>query len=174
MREEWLPTAIEWLPAGFAFLFFLSSWSKSLSFRAFVGSVRAFNLLPARYAKHAAAAVLTIEIALAFGLATIVPARPLWIAAGTLLSGFTIALYLASRQGTIVECSCFGGRGRATRLRLAMLRNVALLALCVWGAAAAPLQAFAVTSFDTAFAALEAALLVSLVSQWRRFARREV
>lgn len=108
------------------------------AFRAFVASLRAMRVVPARLAGAAAAASIAVEAVIVVLLA--VPGR--WAAgagfvlAAGLLCVFAGAIALSLRRGNRAPCRCFGAS--ATPLgRGHIVRNAGLVAVCAAGLAAA-------------------------------------
>jgi hypothetical protein len=119
-------------------VFAVSSWSKLRGRAAFVASLEAMRLVPARLVRPVAAAVSGAEAVVAVGLLVGLWHRGVALvalaAAGPLLAVLTAGIVVLLRRGTVAHCACFGGAGQLLR-RAHVVRNGLLL--LVVGAAAA-------------------------------------
>lgn len=106
------------------------------AFRAFVDSLRAMNLLPARVVVPVAGAVVVAEAALPLLLLAPLPGATTvgFALAAALLAAFTLAIAAVLRRGTPVSCRCFGEAAAAPFGRHHLARNVALTAVAGTGA----------------------------------------
>ncbi|MEV4415378.1 MauE/DoxX family redox-associated membrane protein [Catellatospora sp. NPDC049609] len=112
-----------------------SKLSSRAAFAEFSAMLKASGLVPARWRKAVAVAVIALEIAVVVQLAGVQVPAGLALAV-LLLAVFTAGIGLAVRRGTAVACRCFGGSG-TTLGYPHLVRNLLLLTLAAVGLAAA-------------------------------------
>lgn len=134
-----------------AVLFGAAAAAKLSSRRArveLVASVRAFRVVPARWAPPAVAAVIAAELTVAALAVTPGGARAGLIGAAVVLTGFAAVIAAAVRRGIAAPCRCFGTASRPVGASH-VVRNATAAVLAAAAAVAAP---------DRSPAALELAL----------------
>jgi hypothetical protein len=115
-------------------VFVLSAVEKLRAPNAFVDGVRGFRLLPPRFVRAGAYAVLFCEVCSAGLLAFSRTALAGFVLAGAVLALFTAAVAQAIRRGLNVPCPCFGVSTARVGLRH-IIRNLILISAAVTGAA---------------------------------------
>jgi uncharacterized membrane protein YphA (DoxX/SURF4 family) len=113
-------------------IFFVSFSTKVApgSFRAFVESLRAMNVLPAPVVRVSAIGVVSAELVVAASLVWDASARVGALLAAALLVAFAAAIITALVGNTTATCRCFGAGGGRLGMRH-VVRNVFLLAACL-------------------------------------------
>lgn len=137
-------------------------------FRVFVATAGPLRLLPRKWRGMAAAAVATVELAVATAFAVGAAFAVLgvdravlvlaFLGAAALLVAFTIAIVLMLRRGERAPCHCFGAH-EAPLGPAHLVRNLILLALAVTGSLA---QGSGYAAPGVALAALAGALAAAL------------
>lgn len=145
------------------------------AFAAFVGSVRAMKLVPARRARATAVAVALAEAAVVV-LLLVPPLAPAGFALAIgLLVVFVGATVIMLRRGTVAPCRCFG-RSSETYGPAHLVRNGILLLVASAGLLGSPpasydVGAVAVSAFTALCGMLLVVFLVDLVSLFGSSAR---
>ena len=124
-------TACRLILAG---VFVLSAVEKVRAPKAFVDGVGSFRLLPERFVRAGAYAVLVGEVCSAGLLAFPQTALAGFVLAAVVLALFTAAIAQAIRRGLNVPCPCFGVSTAPVGPRH-IIRNLILIAVAVTGAA---------------------------------------
>lgn len=134
-------------------------------FGAFVSSLRGLRLLPARYARPAAVAVVAGEGAVVVALALPRQAAAAWgfSLAAALLAVFTAGVGLALRRGARAPCRCFGGAAEPLG-RHHLVRNVLLTGLALLGAVISAAEPPPADPAGTAVSAAAGVVLGGLVA----------
>lgn len=141
-----------------------SSLAKLRNFASFRAAVSDFGLLPSRWIRAVATAVVTVEalIAAAMLLDGLVLSAG-FIAAVVLLAGLTTAIVTVLRRKARVACNCFGASDRVLT-PYDVARNVVMAAVCVAGLACAPTLRAPAEPIVTVGVVGAAAFLVVLVA----------
>jgi hypothetical protein len=114
--------------------FVLSAVEKLRGPGAFVEGVRSFRLLPQRFVRAGAYAVLLCEVCSVGLLVFSRTALAGFVLSGAVLALFTAAIAQAIRRGLNVPCPCFGVSTAPVGLRH-IIRNLILISVSVTGAA---------------------------------------
>ncbi|MFF7244783.1 MauE/DoxX family redox-associated membrane protein [Embleya sp. NPDC008237] len=116
----------------------VSKLHSARSFAAFVRSVRAFAVVPARRARAVGCLVVGAETAGIVLLSSPGPAAFVgFVLVGCLLAVFTLAMAVSLRRGVRVSCRCFGASAIDTG-PLQLGRNGFLIVVAAIGAVGAP------------------------------------
>lgn len=148
-----------------AMVFIRAAWHKLADFRAFVGFVSDYRLLPAQLVETASATLLVVEITIAVTL--LIPGvRPL----GAVLAIVLLGLYAAAigitiaRGRTSVECGCGGAPNLLSSVLLVRNGVLALVAAGTFIGDSVTLEgAGAATAIATAFLLFVLFLLVEQI-----------
>ena len=112
---------------GIALLLASAAWHKWRSLGEFAAVLRAYRLLPERWAGPAAALIAALELALAFALALATPAPWPSFAAAALLLGYAAAIGVNLRRHRLdLDCGCATRHARRPIARWMVVRNVLL------------------------------------------------
>lgn len=143
------------------------AWSSSAKLRSFAGfeaAVFDFGLLPTRWTRPVAAAVVAAEAAIALAMLTrgfVLSAG--FLAAIALLVGLTTAIVTVLRRKARVACNCFGASDRVLT-RYDVARNAAMVAVCTVGLACSHALTVPVEPLAAVGVVGAAAFLVALVA----------
>ncbi|MFI0790869.1 MauE/DoxX family redox-associated membrane protein [Streptomyces lydicus] len=130
----YLTTGLRCLIGTIVLLALYGKTTRHGGFGAFVSSLRGLRLLPARYARPAAVAVVAGEGTVVTVLALPWQAATAWgfCLAAALLAAFTAGVGLALHRGARAPCHCFGGTAKPLGGHH-LVRNVLLTGLALLG-----------------------------------------
>lgn len=110
----------------------MSGFLKILDVGSFFEDVRNFDILPAALVEPAAIVVVAGEVLFGFALVVGHRKRIASFALAVMTGTFSIAIAVCYVRGISIECGCFGSVFR-DRIDLgALLRDVMLMAGCLW------------------------------------------
>lgn len=122
--------ALAWVSLAFA----AAGTLKILNPAEFTDAIMNFRLVPPVVAGALAVYLPWFELTLAAGLWWRYTSRPAWILSVCLLVGFSVVLTVTAARGIDVRCGCFGsGAGKGPSLEWALLRNLGLIGLLIFG-----------------------------------------
>lgn len=126
-----------------------AAWAKLADPRAFVQTVRAFDVTPEWLSKAIGYGLPVLEVCIGVMLVLGIVTRAAALVSALLLFVFLIGLIEASARGLKLECGCFGGGGTtigSTHYTFDILRDIGLMAvsayLVIW-----PLTRFSIDEF---------------------------
>jgi hypothetical protein len=125
-----------------------------------VAAVRAFRVVPARWAPLAAVAVIAAELTLVALAVAPGSARAGLIGAACVLAGFAAVIAAAVRRGIAAPCRCFGATSRPVGA-VHVVRNAAAAVLAATAAVTAPDRG--ASGVELALGALGGAVAAALV-----------
>jgi putative oxidoreductase len=105
---------------------------------SFAVDIDNYRMLPERAAELLAVALPVAELVIAAALITGIHARGAAIAAAGMLSVFALGMAQAMARGIDLECGCFGSATETPVSALTILRNAAMIVVCVFVALARP------------------------------------
>jgi len=125
----WLPSLACWLLAG---LYLLSGVEKVLNPASFAEAIHHYRLLPWPLSAGLSLYLPWFELVLAISLLLRGCRRTALVLSSLLLLVFSVALTSALARGLDIRCGCFGTLDSEAPLWVALLRSLALGALCLW------------------------------------------
>lgn len=112
--------------------FVYAAWDKVINPRAFAIAVRGYQIVPVSVSNLFALALAWSEmvagVLLILGLFTRQAAGAILL----MLAMFTAALSTVMIKGLVIDCGCFQSEGGSRVGPLLLVRNVLLIAACVW------------------------------------------